>query len=361
MAESSVSRPEEPVPVPRVVLCPYCGEVSKDPARCDSCRGHFDPLSRQATQNSMGPWFVRDTVNPFRPGCSFEVLKGLAKRGKVGLNTVLRGPTTNQFWSPARRVPGLANLLGVCHNCGWTVGTDDEVCLSCGATFGFHTDRQHLGLTEVRLLPGHADPEAIADAASPERKPVAAAAIRAPAPRAVAPRPMAAEPSPARPTTKARAERAPSGGVPRWVWVVAGLAVAGAGFAAAWIMDKVPGMPSPILSTAPGGGEDASRKSAIGVPEANARPTSPQGPEATPSEATVRNSDGQETGSPAAAEPAAIAPDRDRVAEARRLLSQGTEESLRQAQSAAGSDPEGAAILTAAERLMAQRPLRRLP
>lgn len=153
----------EPSPMPKAMLCPYCGHVSPDTTRCVSCRGFFDPLSRQASQNAMGPWFLRDETQPFRPGCSYETLRALATRGRLTLDTVIRGPSTRQFWSPARRTPGVANLLGVCHNCAGTANAHESACASCGASFGVEPDRQFLGLGPVRLLPGQASPEMVAE------------------------------------------------------------------------------------------------------------------------------------------------------------------------------------------------------
>lgn len=153
-----MNRPNQPTGV----LCPYCGAVSRDTRRCGACAGHFDPLSRQATQNAMGPWFIREEGRPHRPGCSFETLRTLIQRGRVTPTTVLRGPTTRQFWTLAGRAPSVANLLGLCHNCRAEVNPDEYSCRKCGAVFTPETDRQHMGLGPVHLLPGQAAPEAIA-------------------------------------------------------------------------------------------------------------------------------------------------------------------------------------------------------
>jgi hypothetical protein len=112
----------------------------------------------------MGPWFIRDAGHPFRPGCSFETLREMIRRGKVTRETILRGPTTRQFWTFAGRAPSVANLLGICHNCRGVAGAEEFACRSCGATFAPETDRQHLGLAPVHLLPGQASPEMIAAA-----------------------------------------------------------------------------------------------------------------------------------------------------------------------------------------------------
>jgi hypothetical protein len=123
----------------------------------------------------MGPWFLRDAAHPFRPGMSYDTLRDLIKRGRINRMTILRGPTTRQFWSFAGRTPSIANLLGVCHNCQSEVSPDAFSCAGCGAVFSPETDRQHLGLAPVHLLPGQAPPEMIAATHIPEIHAAAAA------------------------------------------------------------------------------------------------------------------------------------------------------------------------------------------
>jgi len=154
------ARPDEPAA--QATLCPYCGHVSGNPKRCRVCGGLFDPLSRQATQNTMGPWFVRDESSPHLPGCSYETLRKLVLRGKVGRASIIRGPTTRQFWVIATRVPGVAHLLGECHSCHAPTSAQATSCPSCGARFVVSPDRQQMGLGPVHLLPGQASPEQIA-------------------------------------------------------------------------------------------------------------------------------------------------------------------------------------------------------
>lgn len=132
---------------------------------CEKCRGSFEPLSRQATQNIMGPWQVRNERNPFVPGVSYEMLKDMAAKGKVARTTVVRGPGTKQFWSLACNAPGVAVLLGECHNCHAAVRPDEFLCSTCGAVLTCSTDRQHLGLGPVKLLPGDAPPYEVASSA----------------------------------------------------------------------------------------------------------------------------------------------------------------------------------------------------
>src|SRR5690606_19138933 len=77
----------------QLVLCPYCGRTQFNTERCEACGGLFEPLSRMATQIAMGPWFIRDKAQPFKPGCSYETLKRMIQRGAIHANTVIRGPT----------------------------------------------------------------------------------------------------------------------------------------------------------------------------------------------------------------------------------------------------------------------------
>lgn len=143
-----------PQPQPRLTICPYCGGKSRSLAACESCGGRFDPLSRQATQNAMGPWYVRVESQPFRPGCSYSTMLGLIERGAIKPDTAIRGPTTKQFWMLARWCPGVAHRLGLCHSCQARVAPESENCPTCGAGFDAPTERQMLGLGEVRTLPG---------------------------------------------------------------------------------------------------------------------------------------------------------------------------------------------------------------
>ena len=155
----------------QVVICPYCGETQAADERCRVCGGFFEPLSRQATHNEMGPWYVRDPERPFRPGCSYETLVRMIEREQVTKYSIIRGPTTKQLWTVARRVPGVAHLLGYCHQCDAEVQAGDVGCPSCGAPFGAYLDRNHLGLPEIRPLPGepgHGEGEAEAPVAAGE-------------------------------------------------------------------------------------------------------------------------------------------------------------------------------------------------
>ncbi len=140
----------------KVLICPYCGATQPASDRCGSCGGLFEPLSRQATHNAMGPWFVRDLGRPFRPGCSYETLIKMIDRGQVTKLSIIRGPTNGQLWAPAKHIRGVAHLLGYCHNCDASVDPDDHRCDACGVPFGAFLDRNFLGLPELRPLPWEA-------------------------------------------------------------------------------------------------------------------------------------------------------------------------------------------------------------
>ena len=167
MAQAIEVAGEAPIPVLRSMVCPYCGAVTPDSGRCSSCDGRFDPLSRQVTQNQMGPWSIRDDRQPHRPGCTYQMVARLIEQDSINSETVLRGPTTRQFWTLARHTPGVAHLLGVCHSCQAAVKKDAFACPSCHASFTAERDRQHLGLGPSRPLPGQGLPEVLALHAEP--------------------------------------------------------------------------------------------------------------------------------------------------------------------------------------------------
>lgn len=133
-------------PAEKLVLCPYCGGAQHGGDRCKSCGGLFEPLSRRATQIAMGPWYIRDKASPFRPGCSYDILKRMAEAGKIKPTTVMRGPTTKQFWSVARNVPGIAHLVGYCHACGAHTAPSEPKCPMCATSFAEPRKRNELGL-----------------------------------------------------------------------------------------------------------------------------------------------------------------------------------------------------------------------
>lgn len=171
MEEARAIAGDMPVPALRSIVCPYCGTITPDSGRCSACSGRFDPLSRQATQNQMGPWSIRDDRLPFRPGCTYETITRLIDQRKISPETILRGPSTRQFWTLARHTPGVAHLLGMCHSCQSPVKPDGFACPNCHASFSTERDRQHLGLGPFRPLPGQGLPEVLALHAEPASQP----------------------------------------------------------------------------------------------------------------------------------------------------------------------------------------------
>ncbi|MEM1013077.1 MAG: hypothetical protein AAGI46_12750 [Planctomycetota bacterium] len=121
-------------------VCPFCGHRNasgKGP--CEACGMEDDDTTRSATTRRIGPWFLRQTGNPFAPGMKFNVLRELTKQGRVQPDSVVRGPVTHQMWTYAARVRGVAHLFGVCWNCNRPLPplkageTPDDFCLYCGA------------------------------------------------------------------------------------------------------------------------------------------------------------------------------------------------------------------------------------
>lgn len=131
--------------------CPYCGHTSEaaQAGRCSQCNGLFEPMSRKATQLAMGPWFVRDEQRPFMPGFSLAILQQQVSAGRITADTIVRGPSTNQFWMRADRTPGLSRLLGVCHECSSAVQPGDATCSTCKADLTLPDDVDKLGLAYV--------------------------------------------------------------------------------------------------------------------------------------------------------------------------------------------------------------------
>jgi len=140
-----------------MIICPYCGDPQPLGDHCRSCGGRFEPLSRRASLNAMGPWFIRDERRPFLPGLSYETIAQMVEADEITTRTIMRAPSTKQLWTVAKRVPGVAHLLGYCHRCGTSVDPNDSHCPQCSAVFGAYLDRNYLGLPDVKPLPFEAD------------------------------------------------------------------------------------------------------------------------------------------------------------------------------------------------------------
>ena len=144
-------------PVQRILLCPYCGERQPPAQECRACGGCFDEWSLKATQNDMGCWFVRDSRRPHFVGFSHEALVGAIRAGEIGMNAIVRGPTTRQYWTIARRVPGLAHFFGRCYACQAPVTEATPRCAQCGGEPPAIFDRNQFGLGAIDRVAPPAD------------------------------------------------------------------------------------------------------------------------------------------------------------------------------------------------------------
>jgi len=146
---------------PKAILCPYCGDAQKPALACRSCGGNFDQWSLAATQNDMGTWQVRDSSRPHFIGLSHEAIVAAIRAGEIGMNSIVRGPTTRQFWTLARRAPGIAHLFGRCHACQAPVTPATPICGACGTVPSTPPTRNFAGLPAIERVATPAD--AVAD------------------------------------------------------------------------------------------------------------------------------------------------------------------------------------------------------
>jgi len=89
-------------------------------------------LTRQATRARIGPWYVMQARNPAAPGMKCSTLLALIRKGQVTSKSVIRGPTTHQFWRFAARVKGISREFGVCFSCGTRLDSKAVECPRCG-------------------------------------------------------------------------------------------------------------------------------------------------------------------------------------------------------------------------------------
>ena len=130
----------------RILVCPICGETQPETNVCRGCSTLLEPDGLLLAEGGFGPWWIRNEGLFFRPGITYEQLADLAKKGIIDLQTIVRGPTTRQLWKVARRVQGIAHLLGRCHRCGEHVQSTDLSCGACATPFLRYPDRNNLGL-----------------------------------------------------------------------------------------------------------------------------------------------------------------------------------------------------------------------
>ncbi|HEY7119241.1 MAG TPA: hypothetical protein VH475_21810 [Tepidisphaeraceae bacterium] len=113
-------------------VCPFCGtgrETEQGP--CVHCNLEDTPTTRSATRSKLGPWYVLQSRNPAAPGMNFATLMVLVQKGRVTARSIVRGPTTGQFWRHAAKVKGLSREFGLCWNCGGDVARNARACTAC--------------------------------------------------------------------------------------------------------------------------------------------------------------------------------------------------------------------------------------
>lgn len=121
-------------------VCPFCGHKHDDANEpCPSCGLEDNDQTRGATVARAGPWFLLQNRNPSAPGMRFTVLKELVRTGQISAGSVVRGPTTQQLWTYAARVRGLAHYFGICWSCARKLPRPrpdedpDDFCIYCGS------------------------------------------------------------------------------------------------------------------------------------------------------------------------------------------------------------------------------------
>jgi hypothetical protein len=126
---------EPPQPNPRAVqhiVCPFCGHISEiGTATCKHCGLENSHITRTATRNKIGPWYVWQARNPSAPGMNWATLIALIKKGRVTPRSIMRGPTTGQLWRFAARVKGVSREFGVCWHCAASIQSSARVCPAC--------------------------------------------------------------------------------------------------------------------------------------------------------------------------------------------------------------------------------------
>lgn len=116
------------------------------------------PSTRRSTGERIGPWFVLQRKNPTAPGLRLSVLLTLARRGHVTPKSIVRGPTTGQFWRYAAQVKGLSRVFGLCWHCGASVSPDATTCPKCRSAQEIPDDpdqflESHAALPVMREIP----------------------------------------------------------------------------------------------------------------------------------------------------------------------------------------------------------------
>ena len=126
-------------------MCVICGHNKTSADECPECDAIFSPPD-EATRITLGGWFIHGKAHAYKPGMSYEQLRKEIEIGNVTARTIVRGPTSSQFWQLAKNTQGVAHLTGPCHACGAKVPADAASCPSCGASCDVPSDPNTVGL-----------------------------------------------------------------------------------------------------------------------------------------------------------------------------------------------------------------------
>jgi len=126
-------------------LCCVCGHDKAAGDECPQCETIFSPAD-EATRITLGGWFIHGKAHAYKPGMSYEHLRKEIEIGSVTGRSIVRGPTTHQFWQLAKNTPGIAHLTGSCHACSEKVAASSTSCPACNASFSVPSDADWVGL-----------------------------------------------------------------------------------------------------------------------------------------------------------------------------------------------------------------------
>src|SRR5688500_10677335 len=113
-------------------VCPFCGTTrDTEMGPCTQCSLEDTPTTRAATRSKRGPWYGGQSRKPSAPGRNSATLLLLIQKGRVTPRSVIRGPTTSQFWRHAARVKGVSREFGLCWHCGQDVAKSARMCANC--------------------------------------------------------------------------------------------------------------------------------------------------------------------------------------------------------------------------------------
>jgi hypothetical protein len=140
-AARETSAHAEPTGIEGKHVCPFCGVVSLAiEEACPHCKMNVASATRAGTKALIGPWYVLQTKLPSIPGVTFARLLELVRKGRIQPRSVVRGPTTHQFWRFAIQVKGLSREFGLCYDCGAEIASDAETCPACSCSQSLPTD-----------------------------------------------------------------------------------------------------------------------------------------------------------------------------------------------------------------------------